>query len=72
MPGTEGNAYNGTNSTTNFDAQTSYNITDRIKVSLEAINLTDQKNDQFVDETNRLNVLTHTGRQFFLGARYSF
>ena len=72
VPGTEGNAYNGTNSTTNFDAQVSYNITDRVKVSLEAINLTDQKNDQFVDETNRLNVLTHTGRQFFLGARYSF
>jgi len=72
VPGTEGNAYNGTNSTTNFDAQASYNVTDRLKVSLEAINLTDQKNDQFVDETNRLNVLTHTGRQFFLGARYAF
>lgn len=72
VPGTEGNAFNGTNSTTNVDAQTSYNITDRIKISLEAINITDQKNDQFVDETNRLNVLTHTGRQFFLGARYSF
>lgn len=72
VPGTEGNAYNGTNSTINVDAQTSYNITDRFKISLEAINLTDQKNDQFVDETNRLNVLTHTGRQFFLGARYSF
>ena len=72
VPGTEGNAYNGTNSTTNVDAQTSYNITDNFKISLEAINLTDQFNDQFVDETNRLNVLTHSGRQFFLGARYSF
>jgi len=72
VPGTEGNAYNGTNSTTNVDAQASYNVTDRFKISLEAINLTDQKNDQFVDDTNRLNVLTHTGRQFFLGARYSF
>ncbi len=72
VPGTEGNAYNGTNSTTNVDAQVSYNVTDALKLSLEMINLTDAKNDQFVDETNRLNVLTHSGRQFFLGARYSF
>jgi TonB-dependent receptor len=69
VPGTEGNAYNGTNGTTNVDAQISYNVTDRLKLSLEMINLTDAKNDQFVDETNRLNVLTHSGRQFLVGAR---
>lgn len=72
VPGTEGNAYNGTNGTTNVDAQISYNVTDAIKVTLEMINLTDTKNDQFVDETNRLNVLTHSGRQFVLGARLAF
>jgi TonB-dependent receptor len=69
VPGTEGNAYNGTNSTLNVDAQISYNVTERVKISLEMINLTDTKNDQFVDETNRLSVLTHSGRQFNLGAR---
>ncbi|WP_010542924.1 TonB-dependent receptor [Sphingomonas elodea] len=72
VPGTEGNAYNGTNGTTNVDAQLSYNVTDALKISLEMINLTDTKNDQFVDETNRLNVLTHSGRQFVLGARLAF
>lgn len=72
VPGTEGNAFNGTNSTTNLDAQMSYAITDNLKVSLEAINLLDTKNDQFVDETNRLNVLTHSGRQFNLGAKFTF
>lgn len=72
VPGTEGNAYNGTNGTTNIDAQISYNITDNIKLSLEGINLTDELNDQFVDETNRLNVLTHSGRQFVLSARVAF
>jgi TonB-dependent receptor len=72
VPGTEGNAYNGTNSTTNFDAQMSYAINDNIKVSIEAINLLDTKNDQFVDETNRLNVLTHSGRQFNVGAKFTF
>ena len=72
VPGTEGNAYNGTNSTLNVDAQASYNLTEKMKISIEAINLTDTKNDQFVDETNRLNVLTHSGRQFNFGVRYSF
>lgn len=72
VPGTEGNAYNGTSSTTNIDAQISYNVTDAFKLSLEGINLTDTFNDQFVDETNRLNVRTHSGRQFLLGARYAF
>ena len=72
VPGTEGNAYNGTNSTFNVDAQMSYNVTDSLKLSLEAINLTDAKNDQFVDETNRLNVLTHSGRQFTAGVRFAF
>ena len=72
VPGTEGNAYNGTNSTINVDAQMSYSVTDNFKISLEAINLTDESNDQYVDETNRLNVLTHSGRQFILGGRLSF
>ncbi|KQN26315.1 TonB-dependent receptor [Sphingomonas sp. Leaf33] len=72
VPGTEGNSYNGTNSTLNVDAQASYSITDQLKISLEAINLTDQKNDQYVDVTNRLNVLTHSGRQYTLGARFAF
>ncbi len=72
VPGTEGNSYNGTNSTTNIDAQVSYNVTDQFKLSLEMINLTDALNDQFVDASNRLNVLTHSGRQFVLGARLAF
>ncbi len=72
VPGTEGNSYNGTNSTLNVDAQMSYSLTDNLKVSLEMINLTDAKNDQFVDVSNRLNVLTHSGRQFNLGARFAF
>ena len=72
VPGTEGNSYNGTNGTINVDAQLSYNITPKLKLSLEMINLTDELNDQFVDSSNRLNVLTHSGRQFNLGARYAF
>ncbi len=72
FPGTECNSYNGTSGTTNVDAQMSYNQTDNLKFSIEAIKLTDQVNDQFVDESNRLNVLTHSGRQFTAGMRFSF
>ncbi len=72
VPGTEGNSYNGTSATTNVDAQVSYNVTDAFKLSLEAINIIDTFNDQFVDDSNRLNVRTHSGRQFLLGARYAF
>lgn len=72
VPGTEGNAWNGTNSTMNVDAQMSYALNDHLKLSIEAINLTDEVNDLYVDETNRLNVLTHSGRQFNFGARYTF
>ncbi|MES2861409.1 MAG: hypothetical protein V4701_08050 [Pseudomonadota bacterium] len=36
------------------------------------INLTDEFNDLYVDASDRLNVHTHTGRQFFAGVRYTF
>jgi TonB-dependent receptor len=72
VPGNDGNSVHGTNETLNFDAQASYNVTDALKLSVEGINLTDEYNDQYVDASNRLNVASHTGRQFFVGLRYSF
>ena len=72
VPGNDGNSVHGTNETLNFDAQASYNITENLKVSVEGINLTDEFNDQYVDASNRLNVYSHTGRQFFAGIRYTF
>ncbi|MNE89484.1 TonB dependent receptor [compost metagenome] len=52
--------------------QASYAISDKLKVSVEGINLTDEFNDQYVDASNRLNVRSHSGRQFFVGLRYTF
>jgi iron complex outermembrane receptor protein len=72
VPAADGNSVAGTNETLNFDAQASYNITPQLKLSVEGINLTDEFNDQYVDADNRLNVYTHTGRQFFVGLRYTF
>ena len=72
VPAADGNSVAGTNETLNFDMQASYNINDKLKVSVEGINLTDEFNDQYVDASNRLNVYSHTGRQVFVGLRYTF
>jgi len=63
----------GTNETLFVDLSASYNFNDNLTVSFEALNLTDEFNDQFIDTTaNREVAYTHTGRQIFLGARYKF
>ena len=72
VPGNDGNTYHGNNETLNFDMQASFNVTDQLKFSVEGINLTDEFNDAYVDVSNRQNVYTHTGRQFFAGLRYTF
>ena len=72
VPGSDFNSWHGANETTTIDAQASYNITESLRFSVEALNLTDEYNDLYVDESNRLNVYTNTGRQFIAGLRYSF
>lgn len=72
VPGSDFNSWHGANSTTTIDAQASYNIRENLRFSIEGLNLTDEYNDLYVDESNRLNVYTNTGRQFIAGLRYSF
>ena len=63
----------GTNESLFVDASASYALNDHLTVSLEALNLTDEFNDQFIDtNSDRVVVYTHTGRQLFFGARYKF
>jgi TonB-dependent receptor len=72
VPGNDFNSVHGTNSTLNVDAQASINIRPNLKLSIEGVNLTDEFNDQYVDDSNRLNVYTHSGRTYFVGLRYNF
>jgi iron complex outermembrane receptor protein len=72
VPGNDGNAYHGTNSTLNIDMQASVNLRKNLKLSFEGVNLTDEFNDQYVGDSNRLNVNTHSGRTYFVGLRYNF
>lgn len=63
----------GTNETLFVDLSASWNVTDSLTLTLEGLNLTDEWNDQFIDtRTDRPVVYTHTGRQYFVGARYKF
>lgn len=68
------NDIRGKASTFNLDFSASYEVTDQITVSFEAINLTDQFDERWVGTSDRKNLETyeHTGRQFFLGARYKY
>jgi len=63
----------GTNETLFVDFSASYAINDRVSVSFEALNLTDEFDDKFIDTpTDRVVTYTHVGRQYFLGARFRF
>lgn len=67
------NYQNGTNGTTNIDAQVSYDINDHFKVTLDMLNLTNEIDDQWVESSEpRLSYVHETGRQFNLGVNYKF
>lgn len=71
--GRNNNDREGTNSTTNIDLSTSYQLNDNIKLTFEALNLTDQADDQWVDAAgNRLSYYHETGRQYYLGVQYKY
>lgn len=72
VPGREGNSVEGKTGPTNIDFSAFYNINDNLTVSLEAINVTDEKERLFGDDANRVVALSHTGRQFFVGIRGNF
>lgn len=73
VPGRNGNNVEGTAETLTVDFSTSFSPNDKLTLTLEGINLTDEFGDQWVDAVgNRLSVYHHTGRQYFLGARYKF
>jgi iron complex outermembrane recepter protein len=72
VPGQNENSVEGTNETLTIDASARYSVTDNIDLTLEALNLTDEYQDQYVDWSNRPNFYHHTGRNYILGARVQF
>jgi TonB-dependent receptor len=73
VPGRNGNDVEGTAEVTTVDASARYSFNDNLDLTLEAINLTDEFQDQYVDSAgDRLSYYHHTGRSYLLGARYKF
>jgi iron complex outermembrane receptor protein len=67
------NDVEGTKGSLNLDMSASYWFTPNYQLTFEAVNLTDEYVDQFVDsEADRLSVYHHTGRQFYAGVRIKF
>ncbi|MGH1557064.1 hypothetical protein ACRAWD_03175 [Caulobacter segnis] len=51
----------------------SYKLTDHLKLTFDALNITNQEADQWSGKQRRAQrVFSTTGRQFFLGASYTF
>jgi len=69
---TEGREERGVASTYNIDLSMSYQLTDQIDLTFEGINLTDEFEHQTFDRLNLPTLYHHTGRNFLLGARYTF
>ncbi|BBO26208.1 TonB-dependent receptor [Alteromonas sp. I4] len=61
----------GFHGTTYWDFSAFYNINEKLKVSLEGINLSDEREEQYSDSDNRLYNTTLSGRTFYLGVTYS-
>jgi len=73
VPGRNNNDVEGTAETLTIDMSASYKINDHFELTLEGLNLTDEFQDQWVDSIgDRASVYHHTGRQYFVGARYKF
>nr|WP_316639477.1 TonB-dependent receptor [uncultured Roseateles sp.] len=73
VPGQNNNDVEGKNSSVNVDASISYKVNDKLELTLEGVNLTNQVNDQFISRArNSAVVYNVTGREILFGARYKF
>jgi len=75
VPGRNGTYEERTAGTTNIDISASYNFNDNLKLTFEGLNLTDESDNQRLDATilpaNVVSYFHETGRQFYLGIRYT-
>jgi iron complex outermembrane receptor protein len=63
----------GRKPTTFVDFSASYKLNDALTLSVEGLNLTNEKDITYSDSTaERLSDYFQSGRQFFVGVRYSF
>jgi len=72
-PNSTGNLWEFAEAETRMDFSSSYNVTENLKLSLEALNLLDTPIASKVDiDANRRGQYFHTGRNVLLGARFNY
>jgi TonB-dependent receptor len=72
-PASQGNLWDFTEASTRLDASTSYKVNEHLKLSLEALNLTDAPFSSRVDiDAERRALYNKFGRTYLLGARFSY
>jgi iron complex outermembrane receptor protein len=87
VPGRDGNFIEEGVETTNIDLSASFTLNESLKFTFEGLNLTDEAEIQTIDsiltaatatepavglDANYVHYYHQTGKQYFLGARYSF
>lgn len=73
MPGLNNNDVEGTGKSPNVDASVSYKCDDKLELTLEGVNLTNQANDQLISRARNSSVAcTVTGCEVLAGFRYKF
>lgn len=71
-PGSNGRGERGFDSTMNIDFASSYKLNDQIDLTFEAINLTDEFEQQVFDAGDLVNVYHHTGTEYLFGVRWKY
>lgn len=73
LPSANGNDMGGFNPNTHVDASLRYNVNRLLSVTVDAVNLTNAADSQFVgnaaDQSNRVYTYLKSGRSFMIGAR---
>jgi iron complex outermembrane receptor protein len=62
----------GYHASTRWDISAFYKWSDQLKLTLEGINLTNQREEQYTDSSDRLYGTTYSGSSYFLGLSYTF
>jgi TonB-dependent receptor len=70
IPGRNGSDVEGTAETLNLDASATFNYNEQLALTVEAVNLTNEVQDQYYDSSELLSFYHQTGREYFLGFRY--
>lgn len=62
----------GYHAATRWDFSSFYKWSDSLKLTLEGVNLTNQREEQYSDSSDRLYGTTYSGASYFVGMSYSF